>query len=72
MRRGSAGVLARLAHGEDVDGNEYTFSTSTQIETTAPGLERLTKTIREPARDQAGQPATPFLRARSLLPAALS
>ena len=29
-------MLARLARGEDVDASEYTFRTSTQIETTAP------------------------------------
>ena len=43
MRHGSADVLARLARGEDVDASEYTFRTSTQIETAAPGLEWLNK-----------------------------
>ena len=38
MRHGSAEVLARLGRGEDVDAAEYTFRTSTQIETAAPGL----------------------------------
>ena len=36
VRHGSAEVLARLARGEDVDASEYTFRTSTQIETAAP------------------------------------
>jgi hypothetical protein len=36
VRHGSAEVLARLGHGEDVDASEYTFRTSTQIETAAP------------------------------------
>jgi hypothetical protein len=36
VRHGSADVLARLARGEDVDASEYTFRTSTQIETAAP------------------------------------
>ena len=39
VRHGSADVLARLARGEDVDASEYTFRTSTQIQTAAPGLE---------------------------------
>lgn len=38
VRHGSAEVLARLGRGEDVDPAEYTFRTSTQIETAAPGL----------------------------------
>jgi hypothetical protein len=38
VRHGSAEVLARLGRGEDVDPAEYTFRTSTQIETGAPGL----------------------------------
>jgi hypothetical protein len=45
MRHGSADVLERLARGEDVDATEYTFRTSTQIETAAPGLEWLNKGI---------------------------
>jgi Protein of unknown function (DUF3237) len=39
VRHGSADVLARLGHGEDVDASEYTFRTSTQIETAAPDLD---------------------------------
>jgi hypothetical protein len=35
VRHGSADVLARLARGEDVAASEYTFRTSTQIETAA-------------------------------------
>ena len=38
VRHGSAEVIARLARGEDVDAGEYTFRTSTQIETAAPRL----------------------------------
>ena len=45
VRHGSADVLERLARGEVVDASEYTFSTSTQIETAAPGLESLNKGI---------------------------
>jgi hypothetical protein len=45
VRHGSADVLERLARGEDVDASEYTFRTSTQIETAAPGLEWLNKGI---------------------------
>ena len=45
MRHGSADVLERLARGEDVDASEYTFRTSTQIETAAAGLEWLNKGI---------------------------
>ena len=41
MRYGGADVLERLARGEDVDPAEYTFRTSTTIETAAPGLEWL-------------------------------
>ena len=33
VRHGSAEVLARLVRGEDVDAGEYTFRTSTRIET---------------------------------------
>ena len=43
VRHGSADVLARLARGEDVDASEYTFRTSTQIETAAPALDWLNK-----------------------------
>jgi Protein of unknown function (DUF3237) len=45
VRHGSAEVLARLARGEDVDANEYTFRTSTQIEAAAPRLDWLNKGI---------------------------
>ena len=39
VRHGSAEVLARLARGEDVQASEYTFRTSTQIETAAAELD---------------------------------
>ena len=45
VRHGSAEVLARLARGEDVDASEYTFRTSTQIETAAPDLDWLNKGV---------------------------
>jgi hypothetical protein len=45
VRHGSADVLARLARGEDVDASEYTFRTSTQIETAAPRLDWLNKGV---------------------------
>ena len=45
MRHGSAEVLARLNHGEDVDASEYVFRTSTQIETAAPDLDWLNKGV---------------------------
>ena len=45
VRHGSAEVLARLAHGEEVDASEYTFRTSTQIETAAPDLDWFNKGI---------------------------
>ena len=45
VRHGSAEVLARLAHGEDVDPSEYTFRTSTQIETATPELDWLNKGV---------------------------
>jgi muconolactone delta-isomerase len=45
IRHGSADVLARLGRGEDVDPGEYTFRTSTQIETTAAALDWLNKGI---------------------------
>jgi len=45
VRHGSADVLARLGRGEDVDASEYTFRTSTQIETSAPRLAWLNKGI---------------------------
>jgi len=45
VRHGSAEVLARLARGDEVDASEYTFRTSTQIETAAPHLDWLNKGI---------------------------
>jgi len=44
-RHGSPDVLDRLARGEDVDPSEYTFRTSTQIETSAAELEWLNKGV---------------------------
>jgi hypothetical protein len=45
VRHGPAEVLARLARGEEVDAREYTFRTSSQIETAAPDLDRLNKGV---------------------------
>jgi Protein of unknown function (DUF3237) len=45
VRHGNVEVLARLSRGEDVDASEYTFRTSTQIETTAPELDWLNKGV---------------------------
>jgi Protein of unknown function (DUF3237) len=45
VRHGSADVLARLARGEDVDPGEYTFRTSTEIETAVPELDWLNKGV---------------------------
>jgi muconolactone delta-isomerase len=45
IRHGSPEVLARLGRGEDVDPGEYTFRTSTEIETSAPHLDWLNKGI---------------------------
>jgi hypothetical protein len=45
VRHGTAEVLACLARGEDVDASEYTFRTSTQIETAAPELDWLNKGV---------------------------
>ncbi len=45
IRHGSAEVLTRLGRGEDVDASEYTFRTSTQIETAAPRLDWLNKGV---------------------------
>jgi hypothetical protein len=45
VRHGSAEVLARLGRGEDVDASEYTFRTSTQIETAAAQLDWLNKGV---------------------------
>jgi hypothetical protein len=45
VRHGSPEVLARLGRGEDVDAGEYTFRTSTQIETAAADLDWLNKGV---------------------------
>lgn len=45
IRHGSPEVLARLGRGEDVDPSEYTFRTSTRIETGAVDLGWLNKGI---------------------------
>jgi Protein of unknown function (DUF3237) len=45
VRHGSPEVLARLSRGDDVDASEYTFRTSTRIETAAPELDWLNKGI---------------------------
>ncbi len=45
VRHGSAEVLSRLGRGEDVDASEYTFRTSTQIETAAHHLDWLNKGV---------------------------
>ncbi len=45
IRHGSPEVLARLARGEDVDAAEYTFRTTTRIETAAPELDWLNKGV---------------------------
>ena len=45
MRHGRPDVLERLGRGEDVDASEYTFRTSTQIETAAPDLDWLNKGV---------------------------
>jgi hypothetical protein len=45
VRHGSAEVLARLARGDDVDPSEYTFRTSTRIETASSELAWLNKGI---------------------------
>jgi hypothetical protein len=45
VRHGSAEVIARLGRGEDVDASDYTFRTSTQIETAAPDLDWLNKGV---------------------------
>ena len=45
VRHGSPEVLARLGRGEDVDASEYTFRTSTQIETAAPRLDWLNRGV---------------------------
>jgi Protein of unknown function (DUF3237) len=45
VRHASTDVLARLERGEDVDASEYTFRTSTHIETAAPQLDWLNKGV---------------------------
>ena len=45
VRHGSPEVLARLRDGEDVDASEYTFRTSTQIETASSDLDWLNKGV---------------------------
>ena len=45
VRHGPAEVLSRLGRGEDVDASEYTFRTTTQIETAAPHLDWLNKGV---------------------------
>jgi hypothetical protein len=45
IRHGSAEVLARLGREDDVDAREYTFRTSTQIETAAADLDWLNKGV---------------------------
>jgi hypothetical protein len=45
VRHGSTEVLARLGRGDDVDASEYTFRTSTQIETASRDLEWLNKGV---------------------------
>ena len=45
VRHGTPDVLERLARGEDVDASEYTFRTSTQIETAARELDWLNKGV---------------------------
>lgn len=45
VRHGSPEVLARLGRGDDVDASEYTFRTSTQIETAAADLDWLNKGV---------------------------
>jgi muconolactone delta-isomerase len=44
-RHGRPEVLARLGRGEDVDPSEYTFRTSTRIETAAADLDWLNKGV---------------------------
>jgi hypothetical protein len=45
VRHGSEEVLERLGRGEDVDASEYTFRTSTQIETASRELAWLNKGV---------------------------
>jgi Protein of unknown function (DUF3237) len=45
VRHGSAAVIARLARGDNVDASEYTFRTSTQIETASARLDWLNRGV---------------------------
>jgi hypothetical protein len=45
VRHGRSEVLERLSRGEDVDAGEYTFRTSTQIETASHELAWLNKGV---------------------------
>jgi hypothetical protein len=45
VRHGSPEVLERLARGDDVEAAEYTFRTSTSIETADSGLDWLNKGV---------------------------
>jgi hypothetical protein len=45
VRHGSTEVLARLGRGDDVDASEYTFRTSTEIETASRELDWLNKGV---------------------------
>jgi muconolactone delta-isomerase len=45
VRHGPAEVLARLGRGEGVDPSEYTFRTTTAIETASPALDWLNKGV---------------------------
>ena len=45
VRHGSPEVLERLGRGEDVDASEYTFRTSTRIETASRELDWLNKGV---------------------------
>jgi muconolactone delta-isomerase len=45
VRHGPAEVLARLGRGEDVDPSEYTFRTTTRIDTAAPELDWMNKGV---------------------------
>jgi hypothetical protein len=45
VRHGSPEVLERLGRGEDVDASEYTFRTSTQIETASGELDWLNRGV---------------------------
>jgi len=45
VRHGRPEVLARLARGEDVNAWDYTFRTTTRIETAAPALDWLNKGV---------------------------